>query len=108
MTDLIKDISTITTIPVLTLEKLIDRAQWIICDSIENSLQNKENVVEIDIGLGKLIIKVETDNVFYKFIPSNSFEKDIIDTVVNKKNPLQINAEESLGKKFATIYKEFI
>ena len=107
-TDLIKDLSIITTINESTLEKLNKKAVWCICDNLEKTIYNKEDISEIDIGIGNLLISLENNNVKYKFIPSKDFENQIVDTIVNEKNNLVNSLEETLVDKISNVYKNLL
>ena len=70
MTDIINDLSTLTTIPYVSLERLVDLSVACISHSIEESLLDDETYTVVDIGVGRLSIKVEDNTILYKFIPS--------------------------------------
>ena len=107
MTDGISTLSTITTIPKQTLEKLFEKLSWVICDSVEVSCMSNEDFARIDIGIGYIDINVTENELEYRFIPSKKLESDILNTVQNKKNPLVNNIEESLIKRIINAYKDF-
>lgn len=102
----IRDLSTITTIPYNTLQKLSNELSWIICDSVEESCMNKQEYASIDIGIGQLDIAVIDDSIQYRFIPSQKLEQSVIDTVEEKKNPLVSNIEETVVKRIMNAYKD--
>lgn len=107
MRDGLKDLSTITTIPYHTLQKLFEKFLWIICDSIEESCRSKQDYASIDIGIGTIDIAFDDDTVQYRFIPSRNLDDSIKDTIVNKNNPLVNNVEEALVKRIVNAYKDF-
>ncbi len=104
--NLIKDLNILTTIPTASLDKLEDKVIWLICDNLTESIIKKEKVAEIDIAIGKLIIKIDEENIKYKFIPYKKLEENIKSVVVNGKNPLEIVIEENLSTKFINTYKD--
>lgn len=109
MRDLIKDISTITTIPTESLEKLVTKGEWCICDYVEDTILGKDSkVVEINIGIGTISIIMDNDRLIYRFIPSERLEELVIDTVKNETNPLKKTIEKSLVNKITNVYKELL
>ena len=68
MNNLIKDLSILTTIPEDTLTKLVDKCNWCICEYV-NELQidtkREDNIVEIDLGIGKLSILISDNQLKY-------------------------------------------
>lgn len=108
MTDIVKDVSTITTIPYDTLNKLNDKVLWSICNSIYESKLNNEEFYELDLGFGTLIIADQDESIRYKFIPSAKLEKSVISVIKDNKNPLQNNLENSLKNKIINTYKTIV
>ena len=70
MYNLINDISILTTIPATTLNKLIDKTHYLICNDLIESINKKEDLVEIDVGIGTLQLKLIDNDVKYRFIPN--------------------------------------
>lgn len=106
MINLTTDLSTLTSIPKASLDKLVEKSQWCICHSVEESILNRNNIVEINIGIGILYIKLEEENIKYKFIPSQSLEDCVRDTVLNKHNPLIAVTEQALITRIINTYKD--
>lgn len=106
--NVLNDLSIITTIPQATLVKLMDKLNWCICNSVEESILKSETITEIDLGLGKLILSVENNFLEYKFIPSIKLESNIIKTIKEKKNPLIHQLESSLADRIVNTYKDMI
>lgn len=104
--NLIKDLNILTTIPTASLDRLEDKVIWLICDNLTESIIKKEKIAEIDIAIGKLIIKIDEENIKYKFIPYKKLEENIKSVVVNGKNPLETVIEENLSTKFINTYKD--
>lgn len=106
MVDIVKDVSTLSTIPEKTLHKLLKKFIYCICDCVaEDKLQGNE-VSELYIGLGILYIRYEDNMIKYKFIPGDPLEKAVTQTVVSKQNLLENTLNESLVKKFMEVYKD--
>lgn len=106
MFNLIKDISTITNIPVSLLTKINNTTNSIICDDMLKSLQSGQQICQIDIGIGTLAIAVIDENVKYKFIPSAVLDMKVKDTINNGESNLQISLEHSLADKLVRAYKD--
>ena len=103
---LITDLSTITTIPVSTLEKLHDKQQLCILHKVSENEKKGEPITYVDIGYGTLYIKHENDELRYKFIPSKSFEKDLKEVILSGQSTLISKAEEALKDKITNTYKD--
>lgn len=108
MTDIIEDLSKITTISTNNLNKLIDKSMWCICDYIEELITSKNNVLEINIGIGTLIISILDNQIKYKFIPNAKLENSIRETIINEYNPLKLTIEKTLVNKITNTYKDLI
>jgi hypothetical protein len=103
---MLEDISALTTIPLASLEKIFNKGIMTICDDVEDTLNHKENECEVDIGIGKMRIQINEENIKYKFIPSGKLEKQVLQTVQEGKNPLETQLEAELSKRIMNVYKE--
>lgn len=106
--DLIKDIATISSIPYASLIKLFDKAEDCICYGVDESIKNFEELCKIDVGFGYLYIKYEEDKLYYKFSPSLSLEKKLVDTLSNGSSPLVTNLEKTISSRIMNAYKELL
>ena len=107
MDNLVDKISKLTTIDTKILNKLMKKVEWCICDDIYLSMLSNNHRCSIDIGIGSLVIDFSSgDLIRYKFIPSNEFEKGIVNTIVNKENPIVTRSEQSLVSKISNTYKD--
>ena len=110
MNSIITDVSNLTSVPVKTLEKLARKAIYSICDDVyENQLNSPDEIVEVDIGIGTLLVKVLDKEVKYRFKPNDLFAKSIRKMLENPDGyePFASKlAIESLTKKFDEIYKD--
>ena len=102
--DVIKNISVLTTIPESSIRKLIEKAEWSICDSIVNS--DKNEVLTFSIGIGDIKIINNDEQLIYQFIPSKQFENMIREAYIDNINPLKINLEKLLVSKILNTYKD--
>lgn len=108
MNNIIEDISKLTTIPQNALDKLVMKANWCIADSFKESIIAKNDLTEIDIGIGKLLISNLTEEIKYKFIPCEDLEKALISVALDKKNILELTLEKKLVGKILNTYKDII
>ena len=109
MENLIDDLSKLTTIPAEYLNRLITKCEWCVCDYVDtNILEKSSNIVEFDIGLGTISIILDDNKLIYRFVPSKSLEKSVINTIKNNSNPLKLTFEKNLVNKITEVYKEMI
>lgn len=108
MSNLVEDISKLTTIPDGVLNKLVKKALYCISDEIEESILEQKRFAEIDIGIGTIYLELNSENVRYKFIPSKELEVAVKDTIVNKRNLLQDTLEMTLVTRITNTYKELL
>lgn len=103
-----KDLATLTTIPLASVQKILSKFQDCICYNVQQSLENINEYIDLDIAIGKLIIKLDEDKICYKFIPSKSFENDLLITINTGECPLIGKLENSVSEKITAAYKEFL
>jgi hypothetical protein len=108
MNSLIKELETITTIPEASLNKLIERSIYCICEDIEESKLQDDKISEIDIGIGTLTVLKTEDTLKYKFTPSAKLNDAVIATIVDGKNPLIKASETSLVNRITNVYKDLL
>ena len=82
--DLIQDVSKLTAVSQITLNKLANIVSLCICNDVYESILKNEAVTEIKLGIGTLLIKNENNNILYKFIPNQKLENQLIDTIKTK------------------------
>lgn len=105
-TNILDDLCKITTIPAASLNKLVDTAGKCICNSVYESQLKQELITDVNIGLGNIIISIEDNALTYKFIPSSKFERNLVTTIVNKKNPLAEKVETTFVNRIISTYKD--
>ena len=106
--NLLEDLSIITTIPVDTFNKLSDKSILCISDEFYESILDKNELTDINIGIGRLLIKVEDDQIKYKFIPSANLQAVLKSTYLEKNSALKKEVDTSLVKKLTQIYKDIL
>ena len=104
MISLLDDLEKLTTIPKEKLQKLCDKANWIIVDTLAES---NDKVIDIDIGIGILQL-INNENLTYRFIPSKDLEKAIIKYFDTGNNPLQNTLEKTLADRIINVYKDIL
>ena len=106
MSNIVEDVSKLTTIPEKSLVKLEQKFIYAICEQIQEDILAYKEMSELDIGLGTLYIKYLGDEIKYKFIPNANLEKAVYNTVVKKLNLMETALNEALAKKFIDVYKD--
>lgn len=106
--EIIADLSTLTTIPVKTLDKLVTKSVWCIGDAIEETLNKSEEILSADIGIGVIGIQILNNEIKYKFTPSVQLEKCVREAVINGKNTLEYTVEKTLANKIINTYKDLL
>jgi len=104
MQNLSNDLAVITSTDKKLFDKLVQNANYCICDYLESMALNNENLCEIDIGIGTLKIKVNEDTVTYSFIPSAQLETNIINTLENQQNLLSVALDSTLVRRLNKLY----
>ena len=109
--DIISDLSTLSTIPEKTLGKLSAKVVYCICDAVAEALAedaSEDRSVDLDIGIGTLSIGLVDDAIKYKFVPNETLETSVKQTVLNERNLLEDALEKSFVDKITNVYKELI
>lgn len=105
---LVKDLQNITQISSKVFQKLTTISEMVICDDINEMDMLGEDILEVDIGFGKILFLIAGNTLKYEFYPSETFEENIIKTLEEKMNPIVLSAETSLNKKLFNTYKELL
>ena len=105
---LVDELTTITGIPKKILMKLVATAKFSILQSLEEMILKKDNLCEVDLEIGILLISLEDEELKFKFIPSNSLEKDIIETIQTGKNPMEENIYNNITSALEKTYRELL
>lgn len=108
MIDVVKDMSTLTTIPEKTLHKFYRKMAFCICEGVEESiLAGDESITCFDIGIGILYVKHDNPgNIKYHFEPNDFLNKAMSQTVLSGENILEDTLNDALSKKFMEVYKD--
>lgn len=108
---IINDISILTNIPTYIIYNIFDITEKEIQRELyESIILSEKDKVDIDLGIGNLLINVDKDveSLTYDFIPSKSLEKGVIKSLRNKENPIIDSIERNLKNKVLSLYKELV
>lgn len=106
--EIIKDLNSLTSIPEKILEKLSDNILFLILQDLEETLTKKENICEINLNLGTLIISIEEEELKFKFIPSKKLEKEILKTLELNENSMTQILTNNMVNALEKTYKELL
>lgn len=106
MTNILNDVSVLTTIPEKTLSKLNEKVIYCINEAVAEAVADGKEITELDLGIGTLLIKNDADCPKYKFIPSEILQMTVTSTVNNKLNLLEDVLCESLKNRIINVYKD--
>lgn len=109
MNSLVKDLSTLTTLPEKTLDKLAIKSATCIAQTVyEDILADKNSEVSrVDTGIGVLAIKHVGNELKYHFDPSIALEHQLREVLASKKQPVDEIAISALVKQFKEVFKDF-
>lgn len=108
MEKLINDLSVLTNVSINSLYELLDKANLIIAHDVFENLKEKNPTTTIDIGVGSLYIKLEGENIKYKFIPSKNLEDLVCKTVSSGSSPITNRVDLVLNKRIEQTYKDLL
>lgn len=108
MYNLIEDLSLLTTIPVATLTKLNDKAEYLICNDVLETKTKEKDLTEINLGIGVLQIKIINDDIKYRFIPDKKLEIALRKSLIHGENPMDATVESALVNRIINVYKSFL
>ena len=108
MRNLYNDLATITNSNKDIFNKLVKNSNFLICNYLEDTTLNNENLCTIDIGIGVLKIIIEEDTVRYNFIPSKELETEIINTLENNQSYLTSVISSKLTSQLNKLYDNLL
>ena len=103
-----KDISQLCSISETNLDGLNNQLCDLISHYIYCARETEEKEIQLDIGIGLLIIMIYDKEVRYKFLPSKSMEKAVIDGYKSRNSVLIEKADKSIGQRINKTYKELL
>lgn len=104
--EICKDLSTVTTMSVSSIDRFMSKFQDCLTYSIQEALSNNKTTIELDIYIGKILVEIINDKIYYKFIPSASFEREVTETVRSGVSPMVTKIEDAIQSKIMRAYKE--
>ena len=107
MIDVIRNVSTITTIPKAQLDSVIDKEILCIVNDVVTK-DSDESILDFDVGVGTIKIKVDSTSIQYKFLPSIKLEKVLKQAVSTGQSPLQQMCEKQISDRVLSAYKELL
>src|SRR5574344_147421 len=104
MNNIVKDISTLTTVPEKTLNKMVEKIVMSICEDARETQLEGKSIVELDIGIGTLYIGIEDLNAIkYKFIPNDDLIKNVQLTLKGKLNLMEGTLNTAIAQAFENV-----
>ena len=104
--NLIVDLSQLSVIKPSILNRFCKIAEQCISDYVLEAKLNDEDVISIDIGIGKLDLVIDNSELKYYFIPSKRLENFIVEAYQNDESVLNKSIEEGLENRLLSAYKE--
>jgi hypothetical protein len=104
--NIVSDTAVLTTIPEKTIKKIMDKMVYAIAEAVVEARITNQSVIELNIGLGTLFIKLEDDSIQYKFVPGEKLEESVKNSFINQQNLLEDVLDASLVNKLTNIYKD--
>ena len=109
MSNVVEDISKLTTLSVSSVKNIINIVKMCISHEVLEAKLHGEDICTVSLGdLGKLIIRISEEELAYKFIPSASLERELIETLNTKESSLERALEDALMKKVISVYKDLL
>ena len=106
--NILDDICQLTTIPTASMQKLFDKVGFCITNAVYEAFLNNQPIVELNLGIGNILVSLESNQLVYKFIPGTKLEKNIIESIRNNKNPLDIQLESTFANRILRTYKDLM
>lgn len=102
------DLSNICNVPEDIIDKILQATAYCISNAAYESLLNNEQMTELDIGFGSLLIKHDLRDLKLKFIPSKELEADLSNVNSGGKPEFYYKIEKAVMFKLMDLYKEII
>lgn len=108
MATLDENLSILTTLSEDNIKYLSKYLKYVHSHEIATQMLKGENVFKLDLFEGSLVLKIEDDNVRYKFIPNEQFNQIVVDTILNKKSLLIEDMSNKVKNIFAKAFKDVL
>lgn len=99
-----KDLSTLTKIPVKVLDSLHESECVCIGSAIHDAMISKLDIATLNIGIGALCVNLITKEC--KFLPSAELKSTIKKSIDEKIDPLEYTLDKTIVDKILKIYEE--
>lgn len=103
-----KKLSTLSSIPEKSLVHFHQYLNDIHSHDIVTQMLEGKDIFELETFEGKLHLILEDDTVRYKFIPNDTFNRIVVDTIVNKKSNLVEDLSSKLKEVLVNTYKDLL
>lgn len=106
--DIIQDMVTLTTISDRTLQKFFGKMMYCITEAVAEKIieNNEEDILELNIGIGTLYIKIKDKEPKYHFKPNELLAKSIMDVINGEDNSFTNMLNDAIVNKFTEVYKD--
>lgn len=105
--ELNEKISLLTTIPKDAIDNISNYVSFVHSHDICTQLKEGATYIKLDLFEGNLYISIDTDdNVHYKFIPNEDFNKLVVSTILSKESTLVSAATAKLKSLLTNTYKD--
>ena len=104
--NIVKEVALLTTIAERNIRKIIEKQIFAINEAVVEATLADTNVVELDIGIGTIVLRIEGEKVVYRFEPSAQLEESIKNSIINQQNLLEDALDDALVARLTHIYKE--
>lgn len=106
--NLIVELNALTSVSTKFLKKLLEATIYSITSAVEEAHLENKTIVDVDIGIGTLVIGFDNDEVKYKIIPSAKLNVAVVDALQDKMTTLELKLEQSLIEKAQNTYKDLL
>jgi len=103
-----KKLSVLSSIPEKSLVHLHTYINNVHSHDIATQLLEDKTIFELNTFEGTIHITLEDDTVKYKFIPNDTFNKIVTDTIINKKSLLVEEISSRLKDTLVNTYKDLL
>ena len=104
--NIVKDLGILTKLPNKVLDELIEKINLCIGSEIHDALENDEQDITLNIGIG--ILSIDLASMQCKFIPSKDLKATIKKCLATKPDPLELALSQELSEKLLAICDEAI
>ena len=106
--DMLDDVSKLTGISYNALFDLCKTVNMCIAQAVKETVSDNEEYTYIDIGIGTITIRVDEDEIKYRFAPSRPLDTTIKDSLESQDGVLIDAINTKLKERFEKAYKELL